>query len=314
MNERAPDTETVDAELVAVEMDGPGDAALVPVSMGMLQAANPAEMMAAAAAIATPLKKFILEKGLYVELGGAQPHVYVEAWTTLAAMCGTMVQEISVEEKPIDLDHYPDCGAWGPKYVAKMALVRTSDQQVVTSASAECGGPDERSWHWRPKYEWSGPQNDRQKKLVGETPVSGSQRRSMAITRATGKCSRLAFSWVMTLAGYSTTPAEEFNQDDHDRITDPIHEQKKEQRPEGRNPRDTMGTRGSYHPGGHNPAPQGTREKKKTVEPKFMEAKFASPCRICSKEIKPGEMIAFLKTETETRVAHADCYNAQEAK
>ena len=34
-------------------------------------------------------------------------------------------------------------------------------------------------------------------------------RRSMAQTRATGKACRLAFSWIMALAGYEPTPAEE---------------------------------------------------------------------------------------------------------
>jgi hypothetical protein len=31
----------------------------------------------------------------------------------------------------------------------------------------------------------------------------------MAQTRATGKACRLAFSWIMSLAGYEPTPAEE---------------------------------------------------------------------------------------------------------
>ncbi len=35
----------------------------------------------------------------------------------------------------------------------------------------------------------------------------------MAITRATGKACRLAFSWIMTLAGYDPTPAEELVDD-----------------------------------------------------------------------------------------------------
>ena len=35
------------------------------------------------------------------------------------------------------------------------------------------------------------------------------QRRSMAVTRATGKAARLAFSWIMVLAGFQACPAEE---------------------------------------------------------------------------------------------------------
>jgi hypothetical protein len=40
----------------------------------------------------------------------------------------------------------------------------------------------------------------------------GYARRSMAVTRATGKAFRLGFSWIMTLAGYEVTPAEEMPQ------------------------------------------------------------------------------------------------------
>ncbi len=57
--------------------------------------------------------------------------------------------------------------------------------QVLTRASAECG--HDNPWKQRPHY----------------------ARRSMAQTRATGKACRLAFSWIMSLAGYSATPYEE---------------------------------------------------------------------------------------------------------
>jgi hypothetical protein len=45
----------------------------------------------------------------------------------------------------------------------------------------------------------------------------------MAQTRATGKACRLAFSWIMSLAGYEVTPAEEMT---------PIVETEKEKEPE----------------------------------------------------------------------------------
>ena len=53
-------------------------------------------------------------------------------------------------------------------------------------------------------------------------------RRSMAQTRATGKACRLAFSWIMALAGYEPTPAEELpdtrqQPDDDPLITDAQH-------------------------------------------------------------------------------------------
>jgi hypothetical protein len=58
---------------------------------------------------------------------------------------------------------------------------------VISRASAECGAPGEERWHDADDY----------------------AKRSMAATRATSKACRLAFSWIMTLAGYEATPAEE---------------------------------------------------------------------------------------------------------
>ena len=70
-------------------------------------------------------------------------------------------------------------------YIAIVELVRMSDGACISRASAECG--EEKPWNTRPRY----------------------ARRSMAQTRATGKACRLAFSWIMSLAGYEVTPAEE---------------------------------------------------------------------------------------------------------
>src|SRR5204863_8422648 len=80
-------------------------------------------------------------------------------------------------------------------YVATVELRRMSDGQVIARASAECGAPDEL---------------DRQGKPVWSTRPRHA-RRSMALTRATAKACRLAFSWIVALAGmdFSVVPAEE---------------------------------------------------------------------------------------------------------
>jgi hypothetical protein len=78
-------------------------------------------------------------------------------------------------------------------FVATVELVRMSDGIVVARATAECG-MDEPTWASRARY----------------------ARRSMAATRATGKACRLAFSWIMALAGYDPTPLEEMPTDVHD--------------------------------------------------------------------------------------------------
>jgi len=78
--------------------------------------------------------------------------------------------------------------------------------QVVATGEGMCS-TDEPDWAVRPKYEW---RNGRREK-VGEVPVTSHQRRSMAQTRACSKALRLALGWVLGLAGYEATAAEEMS-------------------------------------------------------------------------------------------------------
>jgi hypothetical protein len=143
------------------------------VALGTLQAATPGALVEQAAAMATALARVIDEQKLFNVIQGKR-HVRVEGWCTLATMLGVLPREVSVTEE------------WGV-YTAVVELVRMSDGAVLSRASAECG--DEAPWCDRPRY----------------------SRRSMAITRATGKVCRLAFSWIMALAGFQACPAEEMD-------------------------------------------------------------------------------------------------------
>lgn len=149
--------------------------ALAPrVELGTLAATTPTQLLAGAQAIAKPLADLIEQQKLYSVISGRR-YVRVEGWTTLGAMLGVVAREVeNVEHEGV--------------YVARVQLVRLNDGAVISEASAECGG-GEPLWQQRPPY----------------------ARRSMAATRATGKACRLAFSWVMTLAGFEATPAEEMD-------------------------------------------------------------------------------------------------------
>lgn len=142
-----------------------------PVSLGTLQAISPATLVSGAAEMAHELATVIDKQKLFTVIQGKK-FVGVEGWTTLAVMLGCVAREVSTTEQD-------------GIYVAIVELVRISDGVCISSASAECG--DEKPWNTRAKY----------------------ARRSMAQTRATGKACRLAFSWIMSLAGYEVTPAEE---------------------------------------------------------------------------------------------------------
>ena len=141
------------------------------VSLGTLQAASAVALVQGAREMAGALADVIERQHLATVIQGRK-HVNVEGWTTLAVMLGVVAREVqTVETEGI--------------YTAVVELVRMSDGACISRASAECG--DEPPWNKRPRY----------------------ARRSMAQTRATGKACRLAFSWIMALAGYEPTPAEE---------------------------------------------------------------------------------------------------------
>ena len=146
-----------------------------PVSLGILQGTSPAALMSGASEMAGELARMIEAQRLWDPVNGKK-YVKVEGWTTLAVMMGVVAREVSTSE---------DNGV----YTAVVELVRMSDGACISRASAECG--EEKPWNTRPRY----------------------ARRSMAQTRATGKACRLAFSWVMSLAGYEPTPLEEMPPD-----------------------------------------------------------------------------------------------------
>ena len=75
----------------------------------------------------------------------------------------------------------------GPGRKATAEVIRLSDGMVVSTATHECGTKGDDVWVNRPP----------------------NAQASMAQTRAAGKAFRNILSWIVVLAGYDTTPAEE---------------------------------------------------------------------------------------------------------
>ena len=142
------------------------------VQLGAVQATSPQDVIERAESVATPLAKLIEKKKLFTLIGNKK-YVQVDGWATLGAMLGVLPREV----KSLKIDN---------GYEAYVELVRTTDGAVIGGASAICTR-EERNWNNRDDYAI----------------------KSMAATRATGKAYRLAFSWIMNLAGYESTPAEE---------------------------------------------------------------------------------------------------------
>lgn len=133
----------------------------------------PQQMVAHATQVANVLRDIIKQQRLYSTISG-KDHVLVEGWNTMGCFLGIMPKEREVRRL--------DDGS----YEAFVDLVNVRTGQIVGGASHYCG-IEEKRWGSADEY----------------------ARRSMAVTRATGKAFRLGFSWVMKLAGYEPTPFEE---------------------------------------------------------------------------------------------------------
>lgn len=152
-------------------------------SLGSLPVADPTEIVLRATAVAKVLTKVIKDQHLSRNIQGRE-YVYVTGWSTLGAMLGIMARETP------NGTYAREDGS----YVGSVDLIRVSDGMVIGGGTAVVG-MDEKdrdgklTWGARPEY----------------------ARRSMAVTRAAGKAYRLTLAWIMALAGFEGTPAEEMD-------------------------------------------------------------------------------------------------------
>ncbi len=132
---------------------------------------DPAAVIEAATKAAQPLAAKVREQKLMVKIGASE-HVRVEGWCLLGAMLG--VFPVTVWSRKLE-------DGWEARVEA-----RTLAGAVVGAAEAECLY-SESTWKNRDDYAL----------------------RSMAQTRATSKALRQPLGFVMQLAGFNPTPAEE---------------------------------------------------------------------------------------------------------
>lgn len=108
-------------------------------------------------------------------------------------------------------------------FQAVAQLINEQTKAEVSRAVAICLN-DEDNWGLRPKYDWKDVIRDgkkvwneqrkkyeRERVQVGEEQVPMFQLLSMAQTRACAKACRNKLGWIVVLAGYEPTPAEEMN-------------------------------------------------------------------------------------------------------
>lgn len=201
----AEDEDIQDAEIVMSPTT-----ALVPANL--FGTDDPMKVLEKAVAIATPLANLVEDRGLFMQIRGRR-HVYVEGWTLLGAMLGCSPilrwsRQVTDEEgrwaPPVTHVEYEDgTRSDGSTYKVRKVVIDTPGHggwearveivrhgEVISAGEMECRW-EEDSWQTRDSYAV----------------------RSMAQTRATSKAGRGALSFVMSLAGFDVTPAEEMSRD-----------------------------------------------------------------------------------------------------
>lgn len=138
-----------------------------------LHSLKPKELTKVALEIGNEVARVAKKQG-WLEKLGSKDHAKVEAWAFMGCMLGITPRE----EKVIEHED--------GTFEAHISLIDTKTGIVVGGASHICGS-DEKQWSKKDRF----------------------SRRSMAVTRATGKAYRLGYSWVMDLAGLPVIPAED---------------------------------------------------------------------------------------------------------
>lgn len=235
--------------------------------------------------VANALKDVVERQKLYATIQ-TKKYVMVEGWNTLGALMGVFPEVISVEKLPSKTvklfqvevtkskknyntntwENYTILTLVQPAlfnpndvktkkiaevdfeeiaYKATVMLKRAGDGQKVSQAEAFCSNLEES------KYK-----ND-------EYAIN-----SMAQTRATGKAFRIAFSWIMAMAGYEATPAEEIPRDgfENNAPTPPPANNRPAQEP-------------TYHPVNEPPAPSAKPWQKWDKPATPNQARPAQPAR-----------------------------------
>lgn len=143
----------------------------------IFQERDPQAVIKRYSAVASAVAEVIKQQHLYVEIGPRR-HVFIEGWQTLGAPLGIFAR-VEWTKRLKDGDR------WG--YEARAVAHRVAGD-IISSAEAECWSDEE---NWRDRADF--------------------QLRSMAQTRACAKALRLALGFVMVLAGFEATPAEEMD-------------------------------------------------------------------------------------------------------
>jgi hypothetical protein len=158
----------------------PGDAAEPPVHS---TADEQRRAMADAAALAEQVARIVQGNGLSMRFGTSpREYVFIEGWQAISR-----VNNEQPHATVKDVVRDPETG---DELIHARAWLSDARGTIVSRADGYCSTGESR-WRDKPFY----------------------ARASMAQTRALAKAMRLRHAWVMVMAGYSPTPAEEMSED-----------------------------------------------------------------------------------------------------
>lgn len=183
---------------------------------GIIRADTPADVLVKATQIADALKGLIDSQGLAVSVGGKKKHVEVGAWqacgTMLGALGGQALHAETVWTRPVIGDD--GMTPRRTRYTAEVEHFKWvgGQKQHASTTTYEVDGLD-----WEACVEVrtaGGAVVGKAEAMVSRSEGTWSRRedfalRSMAETRAESRAYRRAIGWIVHLAGYSPTPAEE---------------------------------------------------------------------------------------------------------
>jgi len=147
-------------------------------------APDPEQVIERASAHATALAKVIEQRDLFKQIGPKR-YVFVEGWTLLGSMVGVFPVEVSTTPEPVN---WRALGLERPEGFIAVVEARTRDGGVVGRANSRC---------MRSEKRWAD---------ADEYAIA-----SMAQTRATSKALRMPLGFIVVLAGFTATPAEELD-------------------------------------------------------------------------------------------------------
>lgn len=176
---------------------------MIPVGQ-LAVAANPKQIMKHAKEVADLLMAFVRDRKLAKKFGAEGEHIFLPAWQFAGHFYGYTAKVTRTEPYTDDITGAGGFKAWAD-------AVRP-DGSVASSAEAICLN-DEDNWNERTKYEYKNvPGIGNTRVEAGKARVPSFQLMSMAQTRAMSRALSNVLRFVVVLAGYNDTPAEEMEE------------------------------------------------------------------------------------------------------